>query len=158
MPIKTTNAPSKKYSGFVQCVGITCILVFLFLWSIVPYQLAKDVNLMEQPNIVQNIYVFIDEIIEILPQRYWIVCIECMILMNMLFIYIGLPIFNDSILNVPLDDLRTIADSKSSIVEFNTHQEFMTKYAHQETSGVYDIPITKVCKILHGGKSKIKYI
>ncbi|AMD21636.1 HFL220Cp [Eremothecium sinecaudum] len=150
MPNKTEERPTKKYSGFVQSVGITCILIFIIIWSFIPYPLVREELDSTPKTILQNAYILFDDLVDLLPQRYWIICIQCMILMNMLFVYIGLPIFNDAVLNVSLDDLRTITDSKTTIVEFGSHEEFMRRYAHQETSGVYDIPITKVSIILHG--------
>ncbi|AET39163.1 phosphatidylinositol N-acetylglucosaminyltransferase GPI19 Ecym_4084 [Eremothecium cymbalariae DBVPG len=142
----------REYSGFVQSVGITCILVFIAIWMLIPYppHPVKTAN-----NIRQNVSLLISEVLDILPQRYWIICIQCMILMQMLFAYIGLPIFNDDVLNVPLYDLKTITDSKAILVEFQDHEEFLRKYAFEETSGVYDIPITEVSKVLYGS-SKLK--
>ncbi|AGO14129.1 AaceriAER333Cp [[Ashbya] aceris (nom. inval.)] len=141
----------RKYSGFVQSVGITCVLILIILWTLLPYPLSDPEKRLREPQTTtESISLFLDELVELFPQRYWILCIQCMILMDMLFVYIGLPIFNQSILTVRLDDLRTITDSKASVVMCESHAEFLTSYAHTETSGVYDLPITEVSRLLYG--------
>lgn len=74
---------------------------------------------------------------------------QCLILMGMLFIYLGLLAYNEDVLTVPLDDMRTLTDDKADIVKFKDRTEFLEKFAFRETSGVLDLPITKVCEVLY---------
>lgn len=153
--------PYREYSGFSQFLSSTVILLFIIIWSILPNYPQYEHQSISPPVFpLQNLnelwawskyqYIhFISEVMELLPQRYWITCVQCLILMGMLFIYLGLLAYNEDVLTVPLDDMRTLTDDKADIVKFKDHTEFLEKFAFRETSGVLDLPITKVCEVLY---------
>ncbi|SCU94459.1 LADA_0G08658g1_1 [Lachancea dasiensis] len=136
---------SREYFGFSQFFAVTFLLGFIIFWSLLP-----DLSIYQSDDSKNELFTFVHELVNLLPQRAWIIVINCVILMGMLFIYLGLLSYNEDVLTAPLDDLTTVTDSRANVVPCSTHEEFLQKYAFQETSGVLDVPITEVCKLLYG--------
>lgn len=138
--------PHREYYGFSQFFLTTFILGFILTWSLLP-----DLRKYKTPtaSVRNEIINSVQEILDLLPQRYWIIVFDCLVLMGMLFAYLGLWMYNEDVLTVPLNDMRTITDSKANIAQSSCHREFLEKYAHKETSGVMDLPISDVCRILY---------
>ncbi|CUS23451.1 LAQU0S10e00672g1_1 [Lachancea quebecensis] len=140
------GVPRREYFGFSQFIFTTGILLLTFVWSLAPTLSAFKT---EDASIRNEIITFTQELVELLPQRYWIIVFECVVLMAMLFTYLGLWMYNEDVLTVPLDDMRTITDNRANVVKFSSHQEFLDNYAFRESSGVMDLPITEVCRVLY---------
>ncbi|SCV05668.1 LANO_0H12552g1_1 [Lachancea nothofagi CBS 11611] len=140
------ESPYREYFGFSQYIAVTFTLCFILVWSLLP---DLEVFKTSQHSVRNDVITFTQELVDLLPSRYWIAVIECIILMGMLFSYLGLLAYNEDILTVPLHDMRTFTDSRANVVQCSSHQEFLDKYAYQETSGVLDLPITEVCKVLY---------
>lgn len=66
----------------------------------------------------------------------------------MLFTYVGMLSYNIDMLTVPLDDMRTITDTQGRIVEYKNFSE-LDWYITNETSGVADLPINEVSRVLY---------
>ncbi|CDO92066.1 unnamed protein product [Kluyveromyces dobzhanskii CBS 2104] len=124
----------RQYGGFSIYVSTTLVLIFTIAWCLLPQSVV-------QGQAIAGIY-------EILPQRYWAVAIQCIVLMAMLFTYVGMLSYNVDILTVPLDDLRTITDTQGRIVEYKNLSELEWYFDH-ETSGVADLPINEVSRVLY---------
>lgn len=69
--------------------------------------------------------------------------------MGMLFTYIGLFLYDEDVLTPSLDDLMTITDAKANIVIEEDVTLFLDKYAYKESSGIRDLPIMDVCRLLY---------
>lgn len=138
--------PTREYFGFSQFYVTTFTLCFVFVWSLLP-------NLKSYANsdgpLSRYVIGFAEEIVDLLPQRYWIIVTECTILMGMLVAYLGILFYNEDVLTVPLDDIRTVTDSKANIAKPVNYQNFLENHAFKETSGVIDLPITEVCRLLY---------
>ncbi|EDO17662.1 hypothetical protein Kpol_1004p37 [Vanderwaltozyma polyspora DSM 70294] len=119
---------------------LTCsLLVFLIVWSLIP----QDVDIW----IIRK--EFINDIMDILPQRSWLIYFECFVLMGMLWVYTALLMYNEDVLTPALDELRTITDAKGNVATEDDFNDFLDKHAFKESSGVIDLPITEVCEILY---------
>ncbi|CEP64253.1 phosphatidylinositol N-acetylglucosaminyltransferase GPI19 LALA0_S10e05974g [Lachancea lanzarotensis] len=140
------NSSPREYLGFSQFFAVTFLLWFVITWSILP---DLSIYKSEQPCLKNDVISFVQEVVDVLPQRYWIAVIECTVLMGMLFTYLGILAYNEDVLTVPLNDIRTLTDTRANVAETSTYQEFLDQYAHKETSGVLDLPITEVCKLLY---------
>ncbi|SCV03632.1 LAME_0H11980g1_1 [Lachancea meyersii CBS 8951] len=139
-------SPHREYLGFSQFFAVTFLIWFIVIWSILPdLSLYKN----DQPCLRNDVIAFLQELVELLPQRYWIAVIECSVLMGMLFGYLGLLTYNEDVLTVPLNDIRTITDSRANVADPPTYQKFLQDYAYTETSAVLDLPISDVCKLLY---------
>lgn len=158
MTKKIMNVPYREYFGFFQFVSTTVITLFIIIWSLFPIRLVYPEIVEFRSNVKFSIKIqfiqFCDEIIEILPQRYWIIVVQSLVLSTMLFIYLGMLLLNIDVLTVPLNDSRTLVDEKSSIIDCKTDQDFLSKYAFTETNGVLDLPISQVCRVLYGDTAK----
>ncbi|SCU88812.1 LAFA_0E14686g1_1 [Lachancea sp. 'fantastica'] len=141
------RSPQREYLGFSQFFAVTFLLWFIITWSILP---DLSIYKSEQPCLKNDVISFVQEVMDALPQRYWIVVIECIVLMGMLFTYLGILAYNEDVLTVPLNDIRTLTDDRANVAECSTHQEFIDQYAYNETGGVLDLPLTEVCKLLYG--------
>ncbi|QEU62128.1 Gpi19 [Kluyveromyces lactis] len=124
----------RQYGGFSVYVSSTLVLFFIVVWAFLP-------KIILQGQAIAEVY-------EILPQRYWLIAIQCLVLMTMLFTYVGMLSYNIDILTVPLDDMRTITDTQARIVEYKNFSE-LDWYITNETSGVADLPINEVNRVLY---------
>ncbi|CCD26345.1 phosphatidylinositol N-acetylglucosaminyltransferase GPI19 NDAI_0H01710 [Naumovozyma dairenensis CBS 421] len=86
---------------------------------------------------------------DLLPERKTILYAQSFFLMGMLFTYIGLLFYNEDVLRAPLNDLRTIIDTKGKIAIIDDKKEFLSEYASKESSGIIDLPIMDVCEVLY---------
>lgn len=124
----------RQYGGFSAYVSATLILVLVLVWSLLPQSMIKG-HTMEM-------------LFDVLPQRYWVIVIQCFILMLMLFTYIGMLLYNTEVLTAPLDNVRTFTDSQGRMVEYKNQSELQW-YFHHETSGVMDLPVNEVSRLLY---------
>lgn len=124
----------RQYGGFAIYLSSTIGVTFIILWTMAPQAIADSRAL--------------HEFFELLPQRYWILAIQCIILMTMLFTYVGLLAYNVDVLTVSLDDPRTVIDSKGRLIQYSTRRE-LEWYFNHETSGVVDLPINEVSRYLY---------
>ncbi|SCU88987.1 LAMI_0D12024g1_1 [Lachancea mirantina] len=141
-----TKSPHREYAGFFQFLASTAGLIFILIWSIIPTSYESENPSDESSNCLRSV---LHTLLDLLPQRHWIVTIECIVLMGMLAIYLGILTYNEDVLTVPLHDISTITDRKAKLAKPNTYEEFIKKYAFSETSGVLDLPVTDVCKMLY---------
>lgn len=124
----------RQYGGFAVYVSVTIILTFIVIWALFPQTLIHG-------HVIEEFY-------DLLPQRYWIIAVQCFILMLMLFTYIGLLTYNVDVLTVELNDLRTITDGRGRTLDYKDESE-LEYYFNHETSGVIDLPINEVSRALY---------
>ncbi|CCE62885.1 hypothetical protein TPHA_0D02480 [Tetrapisispora phaffii CBS 4417] len=119
---------------------ITCsATIFIIIWTFIPEDI--DILFIKKD--------FIRSILDILPDRRWVIYFQCFVLMGMLWCYTALMMYNEDVLTPNLDDLSTITDSRANVVIVSDKEKFLNEYAYNATSGVFDLPITDVCKILY---------
>ncbi|EJS42148.1 YDR437W [Saccharomyces arboricola H-6] len=129
---------TKEYYWFSQYMIITSTLVLTIIWSILPSSLTETAS-----------QTFLNTILEIFPQRRWIITLEGIMLMGMLCIYTGLLMYNEDCLTPPLDSLATVTDAGGQLVIEDDMNEFVKKWAFKETSGIYDLPLMDACQLLY---------
>ncbi|CCF58472.1 hypothetical protein KAFR_0E03200 [Kazachstania africana CBS 2517] len=122
---KLRRSTKREYYWFSRHFIVTSLLIFILIWSFVGGYDNK-----------------------ILPNRNWVLILQCIVLMGMLFAYFGLIFYNDDILAPNLDDMRTITDSHACIVTTDK-DDLVKNFAFKETSGVIDLPIMDVCDVLY---------
>ncbi|QLG72806.1 hypothetical protein HG535_0D05150 [Zygotorulaspora mrakii] len=137
-----TEDYSEEYEWFAYYITVTSILVFIIVWSLLPNESA----------IGQLHNGLFKAILEILPQRNWVIYSQAFILMGMLYTYFGILMYNEDVLTPSLDDLRTITDSKGKVAIADSEKKLIDEYVFKETSAIIDIPIMDVCRILYGDK------
>lgn len=130
----------KEYEWFSYYITVTSVLILIIIWSLLP----EDGGSGSWYNSV------LEAVLDVLPQRKWIIYGQCLVLMGMLYTYFGILMYNEDVLAPPLDDLRTITDSKGETVICAHNNELLKRYAFKETSGIIDLPIMDVCEILYG--------
>ncbi|CAI1856845.1 hypothetical protein SEUBUCD646_0B05390 [Saccharomyces eubayanus] len=129
---------TKEYYWFSQYMIITSTLVLTIIWSILPSSFGEATP--QQ---------FVNTILDIFPQRRWIITLEGIMLMGMLCIYTGLLMYNEDSLTPPLDSLSTVTDAGGQLVILEDTVEFVKKWAFKETSGIYDLPLMDACQLLY---------
>lgn len=129
----------KEYEWFSTYFSTTSTLILIIIWSLLPEGDGKE---------SWHDGVF-NAILDVLPQRKWVIYGQCLILMGMLYTYFGILMYNEDVLTPALDDLRTITDSKGKAIICDNDSRFIKTYAYKETSGVIDLPIMDVCEILY---------
>lgn len=129
---------TKEYYWFSQYMIITSTLVLTIIWSILPSSLGEATPKQ-----------FIDTILDIFPQRRWIITLESIMLMGMLCTYTGLLMYNEDTLTPPLDSLSTVTDAGGQLVIEDDPDVFVRKWAFKETSGIYDLPLMDACQLLY---------
>lgn len=67
----------------------------------------------------------------------------------MMFSYIGLVIYNEDVLTVSTTSLNTITDEHAKPLIEEDRTKFLKDFAYDETSGIYDLPITDVSEIMY---------
>ncbi|GAV54058.1 hypothetical protein ZYGR_0AK05600 [Zygosaccharomyces rouxii] len=132
---------SKEYEWFAYYITATSVLIFTIIWSLLP----------EQNELNGTIHVrLFQALLDILPQRKWIIYLQCLILMGMLYTYLALIAYNEDVLMPPLDSLNTVTDTRGRLAVVEDEQKFLDNFAFKETSALLDLPIMDVCEILHG--------
>lgn len=132
---------SKEYEWFAYYITATSILIFTIIWSLLP----------EQSEFNGTIHVrLFQALLDILPQRKWVIYLQCLILMGMLYTYLALIAYNEDVLMPPLDSLNTVTDTRGRLAVVEDEQKFLDNFAFKETSALLDLPIMDVCEILHG--------
>lgn len=144
IPTTRVLSQGKEYYRFAHHFIATSILVFLIVWSLLPFDDVVNNGVPES-----NYTRFVKKLIGVLPQRRWVIIGQSLGLMGMLFAYIGLQLYDEDILAVDIDDFRTIVDDRSHITLPHTRHELLHQYAFHEASGVLDLPIMDVCDILY---------
>ncbi|AJV03017.1 CPA_1a_G0012850.mRNA.1.CDS.1 [Saccharomyces cerevisiae] len=129
---------TKEYYWFSQYMIITSTLVLTIIWSILPSSLGEAAPKQ-----------FINTLLDIFPQRRWIITLESIMLMGMLCTYIGLLMYNEDTLTPPLDSLSTVTDAGGQLVIEDDPDVFVKKWAFKETSGIYDLPLMDACHLLY---------
>lgn len=130
---------SKEYEWFAYYITASSVLIFTIIWSLLPEQ-------NEMGPLHGGLF---QAILDILPQRRWVIYLQAFVLMGMLYVYMALFSYNEDVLMPPLDDLNTITDSQSRIAVVEDEQKFLRHYAFEETSALLDLPIMDVCEVLH---------
>ncbi|QLQ78316.1 hypothetical protein HG537_0A05630 [Torulaspora globosa] len=133
---KDDDGTDKEYEWFSYYISVTSVLALIIIWSLLP-----DDGLWSNS-------VF-KAVLDILPQRNWVIYSQCLVLMGMLYGYFAILMYNEDVLTPPLDDLRTITDSKGETIICANDVELVQKYAFKESSGIIDLPIMDVCEILY---------
>lgn len=131
---------SKEYEWFAYYITTTSVLIFTVLWSLLPGQNEISGTIRVRP---------LQALLDILPQRKWVIYLQCLVLMGMLYTYLALIAYNEDVLTPPLDSLNTITDSQTRIAVVEDEVEFLNNSAFRETSALFDLPIMDVCEILH---------
>lgn len=135
---------SNEYYWFSRHFVNSSLVIFIVIWSFLPE--GKDLWFVKKE--------FIQDILDILPDRRWILYFQCFVLMGMLWTYTALLMYNEDVLTPNLDELRTITDNRGEVVIDDDYNDFLNNHAFKETSGVMDLPITDVCDILYCTKRK----
>lgn len=123
---------SKEYEWFAYYITTTSILVFIIIWSLFPDNVGPFDN-----------YLF-KAILDILPQRNWVIYSQSFVLMGMLYTYFGILMYNEDVLTPPLDDLRTITDTQGKLAIVEDEMRLKDEYAFKETSAIIDIPLSLI--------------
>ncbi|CCE89744.1 phosphatidylinositol N-acetylglucosaminyltransferase GPI19 TDEL_0A04120 [Torulaspora delbrueckii] len=129
----------KEYEWFSYYISVTSVLILIVIWSVLP----EDT---EAGSLHRGVF---KVILDVLPQRNWIIYSQCLVLMGMLYTYFGILMYNEDVLMAPLDDLRTITDSRGEVVICGSDSKMLKAYAFKESSGIIDLPIMDVCEILY---------
>lgn len=135
--LATLNLLNAEYKGFFAYV-ISFILLYVYVgWTVLPeYVLEK--------------YLYI----EYYPDKYWAVAIPTYSLMLMVYIYVGMALYNTEILTFALDDIRNFVDCHTCLPEQRVpgsrpgHEKTL-EYVWKAPSGVWDLPITLVNEVLY---------
>ncbi|RLV82544.1 Phosphatidylinositol N-acetylglucosaminyltransferase subunit GPI19 [Meyerozyma sp. JA9] len=133
----THNISNAEYRGFFIYV-LSSISLFVWIgWTVIP------------ENILEN-YLYI----EYYPDKYWTVAIPAYSLMLMVYIYIGMALYNTEVLTFAIDDVRNFVDSYTYMPEqtvpgSRSKYEKTIDYVWKAPSGVWDLPITLVNEVLY---------
>lgn len=133
----THNILNAEYRGFFIYV-LSSISLFVWIgWTVIP------------ENILEN-YLYI----EYYPDKYWTVAIPAYSLMLMVYIYIGMALYNTEVLTFAIDDVRNFVDSYTYMPEqtvpgSRSKYEKTIDYVWKAPSGVWDLPITLVNEVLY---------
>ncbi|KAK6204367.1 PIG-P-domain-containing protein [Scheffersomyces amazonensis] len=136
--IVSTNVTSNaEYKGFFVYVISSIALAIWIAWTILPERILEN---------YLSIYYY--------PDKYWSLALPSYSLMLMVFIYVGLALYNTEVKTLPLDDIRNFVDEYSSNPGSNLdNSEAMIQasidYIHKAPSGVWDLPITLVNEVLY---------
>lgn len=133
------DGTDKEYEWFSYYISVTVVLVLIIIWSLLP---DGDANGLWSNSVFKAV-------LDVLPQRKWVIYSQCLVLMGMLYAYFAILMYNEDVLTPALDDLRTITDSKGETIICANDAELLRKYAFKETSGIIDLPIMDVCEILY---------
>ncbi|ODV87163.1 hypothetical protein CANARDRAFT_194138 [[Candida] arabinofermentans NRRL YB-2248] len=131
--VSTYVTSQAEYKGFSTYV-ISCIFLFVWLsWSVLPDSILNKLG----------VYYY--------PSRWWALAIPSYVLVLMMYTYVGLALYNIEVATVKLDDPRTIVDDSGVIITelpgFN--QDKIDEYLFNSTSGIWDLPIHEVNKVLY---------
>ncbi|KAK5961235.1 phosphatidylinositol N-acetylglucosaminyltransferase GPI19 PWA37_001766 [Arxiozyma heterogenica] len=138
---------SSDYYFFVHHFIATLILVTCILISVLPRDEPSRLN-NNNNNSNNKYHKILQFLLDLLPDRRWLIWSECLGLMGMMFAYVGLNLYREDIMSPSLDDFRYITDGSSNLeISIN---EPSNKYLHEQTIGVVDLPIMDVCQILYG--------
>lgn len=134
--VSTYRTPYAEYKGFFLYVLSTVALVVWFIWGFFPDLFLED-------------YLRVTY----LPSKYWSLAIPSFTLMLMLFLYIGVALYNTEVKNAPLNDVRNFVDEHLLSVGLLNPQkpklENSCSYIWGSTSGVWDIPVTLANEVLY---------
>ncbi|XBA50738.1 hypothetical protein SBP28_005321 [Candidozyma auris] len=122
----STNVTSyAEYKGFFIYVLSTLALLVYATWLLLP----------ESYLALLGVYYY--------PSKYWAQAVPAYSLMLMLFIYIGLALYNTEVRTLPLDDPRSFTD------EHAVYPDNPADYIHKTPSGVRDLPTPLVSEVLY---------
>lgn len=130
--------PKTEYYGFAIHLLLIVFLLVWLVWSFFPQKWFNHIG----------IYYY--------PDRWWQLAILSHVLVTMVYIYVGLALYNIKVETCPLDDLRTIVDEHAVVAslvdqdpDFESLKRDPVEYLWRGTSGVWDLPITTVLKLLY---------
>lgn len=133
---------SSDYYFFVHHLIATTILITCIIVSVLPREENSNCNNKNKYHIILQF------LLDLLPDRRWLIWSECLGLMGMMFAYVGLNLYREDIMSPSLEDFRYITDGSSNLdVSLN---EPSNKYLYEQTIGVVDLPIMDVCQVLYG--------
>lgn len=145
---ETKPPTSSDYYFFVHHFIATTILITCIIVSILP----RDGHSKLHTN--NKYHKILQFLLDLLPDRRWLIWSECLGLMGMMFAYVGLNLYREDVMSPSLDDPRYITDGSSNLeISIN---EPSHKYLHEQTIGVVDLPIMDVCQVLYGGNAAIE--
>ncbi|KAH3661892.1 hypothetical protein OGAPHI_006071 [Ogataea philodendri] len=137
--IVSTNITSQaEYKGFAAYV-ISFLFLFIWMsWSMLPDSLLNSVG----------IYYY--------PSRWWALAIPAYVLVLMMYTYVAVASYNTEIKTPPLDDPRTIVDTDGVVItELPEYQKKdIDRYLFASTSGIWDLPLSEVNKVLYQDLSR----
>lgn len=133
---------SKEYEWFAYYITATSVLIFIIVWSLLPEH--NEIGALHGG--------LFQAILDILPQRRWVIYLQAIVLMGMLYLYMAVFYYSNDVLTPPLDDLNTVTDSQSRVAIVEDEQKFLRHYAFEETSALLDLPIMDVCEVLYSSK------
>ena len=135
--LATHNILNAEYRGFFIYV-LSSISLFVWIgWIVIPEHVLEN-------------YLYIDYY----PDKYWTVAIPAYSLMLMVYIYIGMALYNTEVLTFAIDDVRNFVDSYTYMPEqtvpgSRSKYEKTLDYVWKAPSGVWDLPITLVNEVLY---------
>ncbi|EDK41206.2 hypothetical protein PGUG_05304 [Meyerozyma guilliermondii ATCC 6260] len=135
--LATHNISNAEYRGFFIYV-LSSISLFVWIgWTVIPEHVLEN-------------YLYIDYY----PDKYWTVAIPAYSLMLMVYIYIGMALYNTEVLTFAIDDVRNFVDSYTYMPEqtvpgSRSKYEKTLDYVWKAPSGVWDLPITLVNEVLY---------
>lgn len=129
---------TSDYYFFVHHLIATTVLICSIGISLLPRATSKD----------HQYHIVLQFLLDLLPDRRWLIWSECLGLMGMMFAYSGLNLYREDVVSPALDDYKTIMDSSGNMDQSIGDQ--LPFLLHEQTSGVVDLPITAVCQVLYG--------
>lgn len=126
-----------EYNGFAIHLLSICFLVIWLTWALIPKSGFNSLG----------IYYY--------PDRWWQLAIPSYVLVAMVYIYLGLLLYNVEVKAKSLQDIRNVTDEHAVVSGGIAAPEGYVdldqqKYLWGVTSGVWDLPVTSVLKVLYG--------
>ncbi|CCK69421.1 phosphatidylinositol N-acetylglucosaminyltransferase GPI19 KNAG_0C03100 [Huiozyma naganishii CBS 8797] len=155
-PLVSAQRPTRAdYYWFVHHLLFTALLVLSIGWSLLPTRPTST-------------HVPVQVLLDVLPQRRWVLVLQCLWLLGMMFAYCGLNLYAEDVLTPPLDSQKTVVDaaggpgtsgtsgtsedtpnSNNSLFSESSTLEYIATRVCCETSGVEDLPLMDVCDVLY---------
>lgn len=134
--ISNKITPKTEYNGFAIHLLSLCLLIVWLAWALIPKSAFNSIG----------IYYY--------PDRWWQLAISSYVLIVMIYIYVGLALYNTEMKTAPLDDIRNIVDEHSVMAPSSSsyNSAFSVcdeKYLWNPTNGVWDLPVCMVSKVLY---------
>lgn len=125
--VSTNVTPQAEYKGFASYV-VSCIFLFVWVsWAFLPDRVLNSLG----------VYYY--------PSRWWALAVPSYVLVLMVYMYVGIALYDVEVLTLPLCDNRAVADDTGVVV---------AQPLFAGTSGVWDLPLVAVNEVLYGEEAE----